>query len=379
MNAGSAASARTLHRRRIARSVCIAVIAILGVGEAAAWDVRLCNQQPVRRADTPLKIDIMQCSAPRGSHRAADLTAGIAGWAAVPGIGLTLEARPGPMTCRVEINRRNEMAYVRPEQLDGARALTRVVFDSTCAVPSTGQTWPDAPAIVESDVIVADFAHDRLGPPDTCDDADPNAPLRRAVVLHEVGHTLGLLHEDDHMAVMNTASTAARYCGARAMEPHPDDRSGGRWLYPKAGPTVRDVAATAFHLVRPGYARPVTDNRHVRVCPGQPIDVRWSVANQGTVDTTTRVEWFVSDNDIISRHDRSAGVSAPFAIEAGRLRTETQRIIVPELPRRANGESGPWWLGYVVDPEGPGFELPATNDWTYTGLRLWLRDAEECP
>lgn len=364
-----------------ARRAGLLVLLLVGLAapSALAWRVGRCNQVPVRWAKDDVELALMRCSAPPGSHRAADLQAGIDGWRAVTGLGLELRSGPGPATCRIAINGRSELGYVEPAQLDGARAVTRLIFDRPCIIPSPGETWPATPHIVETDVAVADFDHDHAGPPENCDVADPNRPLRRALVLHELGHVIGLRHEDDHMAVMNTTASGGRYCGVRAMEPHPDDRAGARSAYPSDDAPVRDVAASAFHLARPGYARSVMDNRHVRVCPGQPLDVRWAVANQGTVDAHTRVRWFVSDNDIISRRDIPAGTSGDIVIAAGGFASETQRLVVPELPRDPDGESGPWWLGFIVDPDGPGFELPASNDWTYTGMRLWLRDPGECP
>jgi len=361
-------------------AVVMVGLALLGAGTAAAWNAGVCNHQNVRWAADEIELGVMQCSAPPGSHRAADLLAGIDGWNSVPGLGARLEPEVGAATCRVEINRRNELAYVRPDQLDAARAVTRMVFDGPCAPPVPARSWPAAPHIVETDVLIADFAHDLVGPPARCDRSDPNAPVRRALVLHEIGHILGLLHEDDHMAVMNTTASSGRYCGVRAIEPHPDDRAGARRLYPAEEAPVRDVAAIAFHLTRPGYARGVVNSGDYRVCPGQPLDVRWAVANQGTVDAHTSVQWFISDNDIISRRDHLAGTSAEIALPAGAFRSGTQTVTVPDLPRRTGGgEHGPWWVGFVVDPDGSGVELPASNDWTYTQMRVWLRDPGECP
>lgn len=347
---------------------------------AAAWQAGWCNHQSVRWGTDRIELAVMRCSAPPGSHRAGDLRAGIDGWNSVPGLGLTLEPVVGPETCRIAVNRRSELGYVRPEQLDDARGLTRLVFTGQCPPLTSG--WPGSNPlhIVEADVLIADHPHDRVGPPDGCDRHDPNAPYRRALVMHELGHVIGLRHEEGAMAVMNRTSSAGRYCGPRAMEPHPDDRAGARWLYPGDDEPVRDVAAIAFHLGEAGRAQPVVGSRFYRVCPGDALDVRWAVANQGTVDAVTRVAWYVSDNDIISRRDHLAGTGPEVIVPTGGFHSQTQRIVVPDLPRRrgATGDVGPWWLGFLVDPDGSGFEVPATNDWTYTELRLWLRPPEEC-
>lgn len=348
------------------------------VAPAAAHGWLECEGEPIRWATRDVPVQVMQCAAPAGSHRAADLLAGVDAWNAVPGLGVSLVPVPSSPTCRITVNGHSELGYVRPDQLDGARGATRVVYDHGCGMQGEGRTAYGPQSIVEADVIIADFPTDVSGEPENCDRIERNQPLRRALVLHELGHVLGLWHEDDQVAVMNASSSSVRYCGARALVPHPDDGAGARTLYPDpdAAP-VRDVAATAMWLERSNYNATVVPRGTVAVCPGELVPVRWAAANLGTVDAVTTVRWFISDNDLISQRDRPAGTIPDVVLPAGSFVTEAHDLRIPRGLQAGPNET--LWVGFMVDADRSDWELAGSNNGTYTAMRLLLRPPDLCP
>lgn len=351
------------------------VLLVLAAEPALAFRYGQCFGVPTTWNRDTIPLQIMTCSAPPRSHRAGDLLAGVERWNAVPGTTGRFSAEFGPPTCRIRINRRSELGYVRPETLDGARAVTRVAYDQICnAAPLPGQTIR-LPHIIEADMVVADFAHDATGPATDCNTLRRNAPWRRALVMHELGHVFGLKHENDTMAVMNQSASGGRYCGERAFDPHPDDRRGVRFLYRQRNPEeVRDVGAIAFHLASPNFTEPVAYPGDIALCPGERVELRYSVANQGTVDAVTSVRWYLSENDMISRHDIPAGTTEPFRVPVGGFVTDLADLVMPDdVPLDTR-----YRVGFMVDPDGSGWEFPISNDVTYTEASVLRRPPEQC-
>lgn len=360
------------------RYAALAAIIALGAAAAApalAYSTALCVGEPLRWEEPTIDLEIMPCSAPRGSNRAADFEAAIAAWNAVGGMRAMFRVAYGAAACSVRINLRNELGYVDPRYIDGARGMTRTVYARGCRPPEEANDVAERRVIVEADVLLSADPSMLTGVPESC--ALPYRRVRQPIALHELGHVLGLLHYDEQVTHMNTSALTARYCGPRAYEPHPDDRAGGRHLYPAPDEHVRDVAASAFKLDGPNnVVRVMQGQGEDWVCPGQTIHAHWSAANLGTEDTVTDVFFYVSDNDIISAQDRIAGVVRDVRVPAGRFITEARSIRVPrDLP-----PGGPWYLGFVVDATSDAWELPASNNSTYTDLQIFVRSphAREC-
>ncbi|MCB9543620.1 MAG: hypothetical protein H6703_14390 [Myxococcales bacterium] len=353
------------------RYAALAAIIALGAaaaGPALAYSTALCVGEPLRWEEPTIDLEIMPCSAPRGSNRAADFEAAIAAWNAVGGMRAMFRVAYGAATCSVRINLRNEVGYVDPRYIDGARGMTRTVYARGCRPPEEAGDVAERRVIVEADVLLSAAASMQTGIPESCVDLYPR--VRRPVALHELGHALGLLHYDEQVTHMNTSAMPARYCGPRAYEPHPDDRAGGRHLYPAPGHAHRDVAASPFKLDGPNnVVRVMRGEEENWVCPGQVIDAFWSAANLGTEDTVTDVFFYISDNDIISSQDRLAGAVRDVRVPVGRFITERKPIRVPpDLP-----PGGPYYLGFVVDATSDAWELPASNNSTYTDYTLFVR------
>jgi hypothetical protein len=361
------------------RYAALAAIIAFGPGlphGVLAYTTSQCVGQPIRWDAPSIDLDIMPCSAPPGSNRATDLQAAIAAWNAVGGMRSMFRVAFGAAACSVRVNGVNELGYVEPRFIDGARGMTRTVYARGCRPAEDRWSADQRREIVEADVLISADPIMRNGLPPDC--VEPYAFLRRATALHELGHVLGLGHYDEQVTHMNTSAAPGRYCGVRAFEPHPDDRAGARRLYPNPGVQVRDVGASAFKLDGPNnVVRVMQSGEPQWLCPGQIFRAHWSAANLGTSDTLTDIHFYVSDNDIISAHDHLAGVVRGVVLPAGSFITDAKTIRVP----RGLAPGGPYYVGFVVDAERDDWELPASNNSTYTSVRIFVNDPESfaCP
>ena len=174
-------------------------------------------------------------------------------------------------------NGRNETAVVPRPDISGANGLTKWDYNwSTCSF-SGGQ-------YTETDVMLAD---------DMSFDNEDESFLDwgyylqqgRVVTLHEFGHVLGLDHSDG-FDVMRALTPYPLVGGTgEHAEPFPDDVNGVRALY-RSYPTQYNVFASAEELVdngtNEGAIQPIAQNWPSSVCPNDPIDIRYTFANNGT-------------------------------------------------------------------------------------------------
>lgn len=163
-----------------------------------------------------------------------------------------------------------------------------------------------------------------------------------AVALHELGHALGLTHEDRWMASMNssypTSGPAGHY---KTWDPLPDDRAGGRHLYPD-GTTERDVAASVFRRTGSGSSGLVTST--TTASRGSYATVQFSFHNMSTSTQTFNIGFYLSTNNFISTGDRLLGTNTGAWASAGSSVTFTRTLYIP-----SNVTPGQHWLGFYLD------------------------------
>jgi matrixin len=160
--------------------------------------------------------------------------------------------------------------------------------------------------------------------------ADGGNRYVRIVALHELGHAIGLGHEDDAFSFMNYFYKAdggvfSNRTSSKMVEPLPDDREGLRAQYPDSG-TERDLAVlnhwvdttdvypdqgAAYNkkLCKPAKGNGWTSsifaedyeycatNHSTTVCPGDDIRTRFTVANYGTSSEWVWMEMWLSTNE----------------------------------------------------------------------------------
>lgn len=169
------------------------------------------------------------------------------------------------------------------------------------------------------------------------------------VMLHELGHGLGLNHQNNRPSIMNqyyyNSGPNGHY---NKVEPHADDRHGVRYIYPDNS-TDRDVSVSRFKNT--GASSAV--NRLLRTSgsyankakKGEQLDVEYLVENLGTQTESAKVQFFISTNTYISTGDISLGYTT-WTLPKGTHAQSKKRITIP-----LSMATGNYYIGYIVDPD----------------------------
>ncbi len=185
-------------------------------------------------------------------------------------------------------------------------------------------------AIKEKDVKFNDsFTWTTDGTPEGAEDVE-------TVALHELGHVLGLMHEEAAPSVMHAAANAA--IPNRAL--YPDDEAGVRFLYPGAGGTVTkptrvDLAAGVLAITSgaPGAGRTLDMTLEVKdLSPAPPGPFR--------------VIAMLSPRLPVSFRDLEIGSTAVSDLAGSGTATAALSVEVPE-----DSPPGTWRIGAFLDPE----------------------------
>jgi len=168
------------------------------------------------------------------------------------------------------------------------------------------------------------------------------------VMLHELGHALGLLHSDNRPATMNTYYYNGGPNGHyNRVEPHGDDRYGLRILYPDSS-TGRDVSVSRFHntggSTSKNIIKTISGSRTTRLYRGSQYDLQYTMENLGTQSESVNIRFYISTNSYISTADTYIG-STTWNMGAGSFATATKRITIP-----TSLASRTYYIGYIIDP-----------------------------
>lgn len=176
------------------------------------------------------------------------------------------------------------------------------------------------------------------------------------VLLHELGHALGLGHEDAALATMNSYYPNAGPLGPDFdIAPHGDDRAGQRSLYGD-GKTVKDLAASNYARAAAGRSEPISPTQHGD--PGEIISFKHTVVNLGTVSVSEiRVAYYLSEDSEIDGKDTFLKSDAIDNVSAHSAKTRTVALTIPaDSPdRRA-------YLGVVLDLDDSVVETDERNN-----------------
>lgn len=192
--------------------------------------------------------------------------------------------------------------------------------------------------------------------------------ISRQVVLHELGHVLGLHHEDHVLAVMNSSYRGGHAGSAsRPIQPAWDDAAGNHHLYWLPEPKEYNNVALMMTVPKSGKQGPPREsaNPGFRVaCQGQTVPMRVYFSNAGTLPATGDITMYFSKNKYISAADYVAGrwIGAGLGRFSGFYHTYT--VKVPDL------EPGFYYLGAKFDlyPKPPYVDYSGDN--TLLGPRV---------
>ncbi|MDJ0736396.1 MAG: CARDB domain-containing protein [Nostocaceae cyanobacterium] len=163
-----------------------------------------------------------------------------------------------------------------------------------------------------------------------------------SVALHELGHALGLNHEDRWMATMNSFYPHSGSLGHwKEWDPLGDDRLGARFLYPDST-TETDIAASLFR--RTGSGTSGLNSSPSSAARGSSITYQFTFTNLGTSSQTFNIRFYLSTNDYISTFDTVLGTNTGASAGSGGTGTFTRTLYIP-----TSIAPGTYYLGHIVD------------------------------
>jgi len=348
--------------------VAAAGVLVIGLVSQSAFAYRYhqCNDKKSKWESNSANYRIMRYSIPSGGQRDTDVVYSFQEWNAVYGMYDVFSWQSGtsdPVSIDHD-NGVNEIFYGTDAGLDGALGVTWVRYSSSCF------WWFSDQWIVEADIgINGEFGGFEWGNP-ACNTYGVG---NRTTIVHEMGHGLGLLHDDSHMNLMMTSDGEGKYCGTHTIAPHGDDAAGGRYLY-SSGNTSHDLGASEFRLVGSNDVALNTSPGTTYVCPGNSYTFMWSVGNMGNVGDTYNVEWRLSTDKTINSSDIwVAGNSGAYEAANG-FNTWTRTVTIP-----SNVSYGTeYYLGTIVDSSGTIGERYENNNATYMARKIRIRSASQC-
>jgi hypothetical protein len=177
------------------------------------------------------------------------------------------------------------------------------------------------------------------------------------VLLHELGHAMGLGHEDAYLATMNShfGRIAGPVGNANEVQPYADDVRGARAAYGNTCCPVGDVASSVFRRAAAGIAEPIPVPASVN--RNSSVSFQFTVMNRGTADQTFPVYFYLSPTRYVHPSSSFFLGSTTISLQQGRATTGSVTLQIP-----VNAPAGPQYLGWYVDPLNVIAESNADNN-----------------
>jgi hypothetical protein len=312
--------------------VLAAVAALTATGaQASAW--RECSGNKIRWNDHWTNMYISTTSFPAGSVWDSDLQDAMWRWNRVGGSDFTYYVGRDTDGTHNDDNGRNEV-YLSSDDAGSALAVTLVrshcywFFGYSQGIDETDIAFNSAVAW-----NTGAFNYANLGSPYHFEQA----------ALHELGHALGLTHENRMLALMNAAYPAGGPLGYwKESDPLGDDRRGSRILYGD-GTSETDVAGSAMKQVgSDGGAGLVSSPSSA--ARGSSVTLEFTFSNLGTATASFGIGFYLSTDSYITTADRLLGSNSSWG-DSGFTGTFSRTLTIP-----ADVAPGTYWLGFRIDP-----------------------------
>jgi len=297
------------------------------LGWAADW--RSCNGTPVRVKYPPMGLFWDQCSMPEGSRQERALFAGlyeIRFYTTALGFGSGFQ-RIHNGQCLIEHdNDRSDVALVKRADIDGALGLT-ITEDDGCTF-----SWEEQ-HIVTADVMIADdlsFERADESTVITRAPAGSGTKIGALVMLHELGHALGLGHSDGFAVMRDGLGARAPFVGMTpgsgglSSELTGDDVLGISKIY-GYDPSYRNVFVSSQLLLNGSLVDnnidPTLVGRHhddpSLVCAGNRVNFYATVGNNSSMRENLQVAVY-ADSDPNAYYFPTSEPRALFNFSLGR-------------------------------------------------------------
>lgn len=201
----------------------------------------------------------------------------------------------------------------------------------------------------------------------------------RTTMMHEMGHVMGLAHENRRYNIMGEDWThihaddgvGRAYLGEDAanglvflygtVSGAHEDLGVSHWEYKEADGEYSEHKRCGMRDINGNLLDDWNNNGEIvrRVRRGQTVQVEFTYENNGKSSHTVDVGFYLSaDNDIQSIDTRIGGWSANLVRD--KVATVTRNVTIP-----ANAPLGYKWLGVIIDENDDVAEVTGANNATY--------------
>lgn len=352
-------------------------VLLANVSPANSYSWMACNDTPITWSELPVHFHIRDCSIPDGSAEHDDVVYSFRKWNDYSDPWTPVFTHETSyLDCfdePPEYNGKNEVYATSQAAIDGAGGRSFVRYDpESCTWAWTEQE------IVESDIAIASDYDPRQGQATVCD-GHPNRLYAIHVWIHEMGHAIGLQHENRNLASMNEVKHSATYCGDHKFAPFPDDVAGLRFLYPQVD-TATDLAVSA-HRYNPlarddpkgeQFAKRTMPKQTKKVCPGDIYYFTLSALNHFDGPHLFNFAVYLSDDENIT-------IGSDFLVkDYGLMNLPGERVQRWDQAVRIPADAPVGEHYFVVHIEEYASEVRQDNNGTYLAERISVAPSFVC-